>query len=119
MSRNTPLHRIVTGYWCQGGDVTKYNGSGGMSIYGESFPNENYHLRHAGPGILSMYNDNQNTCNSKFNLTFRQLETVDGKHVVFGKVIKGLSNIYKVNRAHGNISLTIHVHCLHFKHFVA
>ncbi|KOC70678.1 E3 SUMO-protein ligase RanBP2 [Habropoda laboriosa] len=95
--KNTPFHRIVSGYWCQGGDVTKFNGSGGISIYGESFENENYNLRHAGLGILSMCSENENTSNSKFNLTFRQLKTVDGKHVVFGKVIAGLSNIYKVN----------------------
>ncbi|XP_017762472.1 PREDICTED: peptidyl-prolyl cis-trans isomerase cyp6-like [Eufriesea mexicana] len=94
--RNTPFHRIVSGYWCQGGDVTKFNGSGGISIYGESFENENYNLRHAGPGILSMCNENENTSNSKFNLTFRRLETVDKKNVVFGKVISGLSNIYKI-----------------------
>ncbi|CAL7932770.1 unnamed protein product [Xylocopa violacea] len=93
--KNTPFHRIVSGYWCQGGDVTKFNGSGGTSIYGESFENENFNLRHAGPGILSMCTESENTCNSKFNLTFRQLQTVDGKHVVFGKVITGLSNIYK------------------------
>ncbi|XP_068969602.1 uncharacterized protein [Bombus flavifrons] len=94
--KNTPFHRIVSGYWCQGGDVTKLNGCGGKSIYGESFEHENYNLRHAGPGILSMCNETENTCNSKFNLTFRQLETVDGKNVVFGKVIAGLSNIYKI-----------------------
>lgn len=97
LNRNTPFHRIVSGYWCQGGDVTKFNGSGGASIYGESFENENYNLRHAGPGILSIYSEDGNKCNSKFNLTLRQLETVDGKHVVFGKVIAGLANIYKVN----------------------
>ncbi|CAK9814744.1 Peptidyl-prolyl cis-trans isomerase A [Anthophora quadrimaculata] len=93
--KNTPFHRIVSGYWCQGGDVTKFNGSGGTSIYGESFENENYNLRHAGLGVLSMCSEN-NTSNSKFNLTFRQLTTVDGKHVVFGKVIAGFSNIYKI-----------------------
>lgn len=95
--RNTPFHRIVSGYWCQGGDVTKFNGSGGISIYGDFFENENYNLRHAGPGILSMCNENENKSNSKFNLTFKQLETVNEKNVVFGKVIAGLSNIYKVN----------------------
>lgn len=94
--RNTPFHRIVSGYWCQGGDVTKFNGSGGISIYGDFFENENYNLHHAGPGILSMCNENENKSNSKFNLTFKRLETVNEKNVVFGKVIAGLSNIYKV-----------------------
>nr|XP_003700764.1 PREDICTED: peptidyl-prolyl cis-trans isomerase A-like [Megachile rotundata] len=94
--KNTPFHRIVSGYWCQGGDVTKFNGSGGACIYGDSFENENYNLRHAGPGILSMCSDDENRSNSKFNLTFKRLETVDSKHVVFGKVVSGISNIYKI-----------------------
>ncbi|XP_076548464.1 uncharacterized protein LOC117607233 [Osmia lignaria lignaria] len=94
--RNTPFHRIVSGYWCQGGDITKFNGSGGTSIYGDSFENENYNLRHAGLGVLSMCNDDNNRCDSKFNLTFRRLETVDNKHVVFGKVTSGISNISKI-----------------------
>ncbi|XP_076627509.1 uncharacterized protein LOC143344856 [Colletes latitarsis] len=94
--RNTPFHRIVTGYWCQGGDVTKFNGSGGASVFDTSFENENYNLLHFGPGILSMCNDDENKNDSKFNLTFRRLETMDGKYVVFGKVISGLSNIYKI-----------------------
>ncbi|KOX75221.1 Peptidyl-prolyl cis-trans isomerase A [Melipona quadrifasciata] len=94
--KNTSFHRIVSGYWCQGGDVTKFNGSGGRSIYGESFEHENYNLRHAGPGVLSMCSETENASNSKFNLTFRKLETVNGKYVVFGKVIAGLSNIYKI-----------------------
>ncbi|XP_054016601.1 peptidyl-prolyl cis-trans isomerase A-like [Hylaeus anthracinus] len=93
---NTPFHRIVTGYWCQGGDVTNFNGSGRASIFDQSFVNENFNLRHAGPGILSMCNDDENKNDSKFNLTFRRLETMDGKYVVFGKVISGLSNIYKI-----------------------
>ncbi|XP_043256113.1 probable peptidyl-prolyl cis-trans isomerase ARB_01071 [Colletes gigas] len=94
--KNTPFHRIVTGYWCQGGDVTKFNGSGGASVFDTSFENENYNLLHFGPGILSMCNDDENKNDSKFNLTFRRLETMDGKCVVFGKVVSGLSNIYKI-----------------------
>ncbi|XP_015436506.1 PREDICTED: peptidyl-prolyl cis-trans isomerase CYP18-3-like [Dufourea novaeangliae] len=94
--RNTPFHRIVSGYWCKGGDVTKFDGSGGASVFDNPFENENFNLRHAGPGILSMYNDKDNRNDSKFNLTFRRLETMDGKFVVFGKVVSGLSNIYKI-----------------------
>ncbi|XP_076291288.1 uncharacterized protein LOC143214304 [Lasioglossum baleicum] len=94
--RNTPFHRIVSGYWCQGGDVTKFNGSGGASAFGDPFENENFDLRHAGPGILSMCGNDEDKNDSKFNLTFRRLETMNGKHVVFGKVISGLSNIYKI-----------------------
>ncbi|XP_076236040.1 uncharacterized protein LOC143180294 [Calliopsis andreniformis] len=94
--KNTPFHRIVSGYWCQGGDITKFNGSGGSSIYGDSFENENFNLRHAGPGVLSMYSNNENKNDSKFNLTFKRLDTMNGKHVVFGKIISGFSNIYKI-----------------------
>ncbi|XP_076375522.1 uncharacterized protein LOC117219392 [Megalopta genalis] len=95
--KNTPFHRIVSGYWCQGGDVTKFNGIGGVSAFDTVFENENFNLRHAGPGILSMCNNNENKNDSKFNLTFRCLETMNGKCVVFGKVISGLSNIYKID----------------------
>ncbi|XP_043503473.1 uncharacterized protein LOC122525008 [Polistes fuscatus] len=95
--RNTPFHRIVPGYWCQGGDVVKFNGAGGTSIYGDSFKDENFNLRHAGSGVISMYktNDMQEN-NSKFNLTFKTLKTMDGRRVVFGKVVKNLSVIYKI-----------------------
>ncbi|KAL2716865.1 E3 SUMO-protein ligase RanBP2-like [Vespula squamosa] len=87
--KNTPIHRIVPGYWCQGGDVEKFNGLGGTSIYGDSFKDENFNLRHAGPGVLSMYKtDDVKENNSKFNLTFKTLKTMDGRRVVFGKVIE-------------------------------
>ncbi|KAG7208451.1 hypothetical protein KM043_014677 [Ampulex compressa] len=94
--KNTPFHRILSAYWCQGGDNTKYNGTGGNSIYGESFERENFDLRHGAPGVLSMCNNEYNKNDSKFNLTFKKLKTVNGKNVVFGKVIKGLMNIYKI-----------------------
>ncbi|XP_035741505.1 peptidyl-prolyl cis-trans isomerase E-like [Vespa mandarinia] len=95
--RNTPIHRIVPGYWCQGGDVVKFNGIGGTSIYGDSFKDENFNLRHAGPGVLSMYKtDDMKENNSKFNLTFKTLKTMDGRRVVFGKVVSNLSVIHKI-----------------------
>ncbi|EFN78135.1 E3 SUMO-protein ligase RanBP2, partial [Harpegnathos saltator] len=88
--RRTPFHRIVIGYWCQGGDVTKFNGTGGISIYGTSFNSENFELCHAGPGILSMCTDDAGRNDSKFNLTFKHLKTVDGHNVVFGRVVAGM-----------------------------
>ena len=94
--RGTPFHRILAGYWCQGGDVTKFNGVGGASIYDEALPDENFSLQHSCPGVLSTYIDDKNACDSKFNLTFRPLRTMDGKKIVFGKVVKGIQNIYKV-----------------------
>ncbi|XP_032672526.1 E3 SUMO-protein ligase RanBP2-like isoform X2 [Odontomachus brunneus] len=94
--KRTPFHRIVVGYWCQGGDVTRFNGTGGTSIYGDSFENENFELRHAGPGVLSMCADDEGKNDSKFNLTFKRLETVDGRNIVFGRVTDGMVNVYKV-----------------------
>ncbi|XP_011311054.1 peptidyl-prolyl cis-trans isomerase [Fopius arisanus] len=94
--KNTPFHRIIRGYMCQGGDVTKFNGTGGTSIYGDKFNDENYHLRHNAPGVLSMSHDEKNFNDSKFNLSFRMLTTLDGKNVVFGRVVKGLANIYRI-----------------------
>jgi len=94
--RNTPFHRIVPGYWCQGGDVTKFDGTGGTSIYGESFERENFQMHHTGPGILSMCNNDEGRNDSKFNLTFRDLRSADGDKVVFGQVIDGMTNVYKV-----------------------
>ncbi|XP_011705583.1 PREDICTED: peptidyl-prolyl cis-trans isomerase, chloroplastic-like [Wasmannia auropunctata] len=92
----TPFHRIVSGYWCQGGDVTKFNGTGGTSIYGDSFEKEDSNLRHTGPGILSTCNNDDGKTDCKFNLTFKCLRTVDGNKTVFGRVIDGMKNIYKV-----------------------
>ncbi|XP_014472029.1 PREDICTED: uncharacterized protein LOC106743051 [Dinoponera quadriceps] len=94
--KRTPFHRIVVGYWCQGGDVTKFNGTGGTSIYGDSFDNENFELRHEGPGFLSMCVADGGRNDSKFNLTFKRLETVDRHNVVFGRVIDGIANVSKI-----------------------
>lgn len=97
--RHTPFHRIVAGYWCQGGDVTKFNGTGGTSIYGDSFDNENFELRHVASGVLSMCPNDNGRNDSKFNLTFKRLETMDGNRVVFGRVIAGMANVHKVTSA--------------------
>ncbi|XP_034940187.1 peptidyl-prolyl cis-trans isomerase-like [Chelonus insularis] len=94
--KNTPFHRIIRGYLCQGGDVTNFNGSGGTSIYGDSFEDENFHFKHTTCGILSMSNSGKNTNDSKFNLTFKKLEILDRKNVVFGAVIYGLNNLMKI-----------------------
>lgn len=94
--KNTPFHIIIYGYLCQGGDVTELNGSGGASIYGD-FDNENFKIKHDDPGVVStLYDTDKSTNNSKFNLTFKKLQVLDNKSVVFGKVVSGLSNIYKV-----------------------
>ena len=70
--------------WCQSGDVTNFDGSGGTSVYGDTFEDENFDLSHVDIGVLSAWSCGPNTNNSKFNLTFRRLETMDKRRVVVG-----------------------------------
>jgi peptidylprolyl isomerase len=95
---NSFFHRIIPGFMAQGGDFTKGNGTGGESIYGEKFADENFKLRHTEKHLLSMANAGKNTNGSQFFITFVQTPHLNGKHVVFGRVEQGRNIIDMMER---------------------
>lgn len=114
---NSPIHCVIPGFCCQGGDFTMISGvgTGGESIYAGPFNDENFAMKHDQPGLLSMFNTGKNMNGSQFFITLDALPELDGKHVVFGRIVSGMhvvKQMEEIGSQDGKLSKRITIqHC--------